>query len=1826
MVHSNLKSLLSSYNASQLHSAGPHTYAHITGRGIHFHNTQNGTSRVFWPERWLGESQQLNTSRRTPLGDTTNDASDHHGSSLHENVTARKSISKDSVTSTRDLFRSSKSTSTPNTSVTSHDSGAHQIDSAGGNVAAAAPGGNTAGSGASYTGTSHQHASLSIPPHRSGAAGPGIGASNAAAAAAHSLRKANHIAYNPFQRLGKQLNPAGTNAIAFSISQNIFAIAEKKLNPSIHIYDTESFEHLMTLSNATKIEFKCLSFSRDGKFLVALGSLPDFSICVWNVETGELMCTAAASSQTISVSFDPRDSTQLCSSGANGHLVFWTLSAGTLRSIEPQLIAADLLDNTQVLCHTWGRNSDIFVGAEDGDIFHFSSIHAPGDIMSPDQIEGTESIRAMTVSKYHLITGSDDGILRFYSLDTKEFCRQIQVAASEGQVMEEEQDDSTESNPHKVRLSPTSSVSSDIASLVLNPPYDTLIVGSADGSLYQVHLENYSDRSTVVNDIRLHSMRISSKLLVESHCGSVNGMCLVGNSEQKLLATAGEDGSVRLWNYSQGTMRTKLQFNVSFTSLKSVNNLLFLGSSMGYLRVIDISSFLVSSVETPEIIYCARLRRFSVEQLDVDSVGNCVVRFSDNYIAVLTVHKPDEEDEHPAPLQVTHSSMYALHFAGFIKSDTRLTCIRMTNQNSFFVANDECGLMLFKIPSKAQYGSAPDYLINTDVFNQKKWKLDYPVLDLTLLASAKGKLEIITLSLDKSIKHYDLGSSGSVSTLNPIQEVESHLKANYASVALSSDFQYVASGTDDGILWVRNVKAGLEQDTASDNSTFTYRHNAMEGGIKSVCFGSSDNPLLIFSCGGDGAVFVSEVSAHGSLSNPHENSSSDLISHPEPAQDESTLYLPSDAYGADSEEQPLITQLSDEEQSYSQSLSVAERERTEKVLAQMREEFDRLHHENEEVPDDEKLPASEFILDEEYVATIEKHHDEQVKILRERIKNDNLKKELLTQRIIDECFTKMEKHNENINGLYETQLCVTNYSLPKIDSNKTKLLQKMNFMRSVEEVDLKSRRKVAITRDLEGGFADEAAQQGENGANGESARVRADTNQDDDEQGFDDEHIFHKYVMSEYDIKNRTPIDIPQPDETGAILYNKFDLYTRQRKVTQMWLLHGQIQQLKRNFNTTFKDVQDLKVTVLNKIDRVNSHIVDIVDDLEYDPNEYIYNVEKVNNNILEVKDEEVDAEKWVDPEENARREEEELRKRAALENSKEGVIIERALQMMMDGRLEDKSKKKAGVDEIPKPACLEKPAEELTDQEKKQIVEYEKAVKELEEEETKKRKQQEAKLKNAQNDIADTCNVFDQKLKSLFASKLQCDRTIFELELAIIKLAQSILDHEDNLTKQRQHKEVETQLEQQNTEYVHTVQQFEKTVHEYTKLCDDSVRTIADMERSFKENMLAFMKHYQQQHPSDYSTKEMQDVVDRLSRIFPKSKSLKLKIPTRQEFMHRTQSDSDPFADISAEKEWMPPALTQPVKRPENATDWLWEKFLELRKEKILLEYSYLMRMHDLEKRRDEEQRLRDYTRQLEEIISRQIKERNKFNEKVLREQYNLDYLFNFKQGQIEVEQQAVVTDYGDAALISKQNIIDLNRQIMQNARQNIDQMRKIMDLSKKIEQINWENEALLFEADDKDDVYQRFQRLRVTKEMQNVLKTGHNNQELQERDRDRLVEQIEHTKQNRTQRIKEKKKIVLKIAKNVDRTSKENTTLTTQLDQLQRIVKERKMIHDLQSTTAAKERQNQKMKQLRMERKLKDLSQAQTTELDYLRETIQVLRQRTFPSFALVKKSGGI
>jgi len=164
----------------------------------------------------------------------------------------------------------------------------------------------------------------------------------------------------------------------------------------------------------------------------------------------------------------------------------------------------------------------------------------------------------------------------------------------------------------------------------------------------------------------------------------------------------------------------------------------------------------------------------------------------------------------------------------------------------------------------------------------------------------------------------------------------------------------------------------------------------------------------------------------------------------------------------------------------------------------------------------------------------------------------------------------------------------------------------------------------------------------------------------------------------------------------------------------------------------------------------------------------------------VQVRDNEVSAERWVSPEERERLHkaaEEAAAREAAAQGDNLG---RRGLMNMMNGTLETRREEDEIFIELVRPAWMdEKEAEYLSEDEKAQIKEFEDKVKKLAAEREKRAKGLLTELAKLRVEIQDICKTFNERVVGLKDTKMVFDGALYECELLVIRLAQARL-HRD--------------------------------------------------------------------------------------------------------------------------------------------------------------------------------------------------------------------------------------------------------------------------------------------------------------------------------------------------------------------------------------------------------------------------------------------------------------
>merc|ERR1712139_405202 len=125
--------------------------------------------------------------------------------------------------------------------------------------------------------------------------------------------------------------------------------------------------------------------------------------------------------------------------------------------------------------------------------------------------------------------------------------------------------------------------------------------------------------------------------------------------------------------------------------------------------------------------------------------------------------------------------------------------------------------------------------------------------------------------------------------------------------------------------------------------------------------------------------------------------------------------------------------------------------------------------------------------------------------------------------------------------------------------------------------------------------------------------------------------------------------------------------------------------------------------------------------------------------------------------------------------------------------------------------------------------------------------------------------------------------------------------------------------------------------------------------------------------------------------------------------------------------------------------------------------------------------------------------------------------------QGQVEVQQAAVVTDYSDAVVIDKEVVESRNRRILQLGQEKVGTLGTTKEFRKKLNLIHWEHKMLAMQTTDLEERTKDVHMLRVTKGLQSLLKGGEEGRNKADADLlERKIEHLNSTTQQKEQALK--------------------------------------------------------------------------------------------------------
>uniref|UniRef100_A0A7S0Y3F9 Uncharacterized protein n=2 Tax=Hemiselmis andersenii TaxID=464988 RepID=A0A7S0Y3F9_HEMAN len=836
------------------------------------------------------------------------------------------------------------------------------------------------------------------------------------------------------------------------------------------------------------------------------------------------------------------------------------------------------------------------------------------------------------------------------------------------------------------------------------------------------------------------------------------------------------------------------------------------------------------------------------------------------------------------------------------------------------------------------------------------------------------------------------------------------------------------------------------------------------------------------------------------------------------------------------------------------ALNAARKNATREQLRGLKATLDALLEHNENAPEIERIPREEIVLDRELRDSIIKDGDQRVLATQTKIRRDNTVKDLMAKRIKELAWDSMSVHGAKLLS-FTTAQTVHNFPI-RVPTEQEKLaIEKVRAMRRIEISMTKAQKKeLGMSNSLiELAVADTAA--------GGDAAARVAEAAEGVLQGETAEDPDEVWIRNQDD----------------PCLYHRFEVSTRERKTSQIIMLEDCITRAKQSFNTLFDDFMKRKVVVLGKIEEKNLRIVEIQEELG--SNEELFdarlNDEEQPDRVLIVEDSDVKVEKWVSKEEIRRRQEEE---EAAKKKGEGEDAADRALMGMMGGTLAGESKVNKLNETLEKPAHLTPgEGEELTEEQAKELKEWEAQKKALEAEQETYRKALEGENKKLRAEILEECKKFDDGMQELVDARLKTDYNVYEQELYKIKLIQAVAQEEDDIAASIALKKSLTEMDERREGAARAVDEFSSEVSEAERQLEGLKTDSANNEKHFKKEVV------------DPASAGSKDVAEMLLRTYRRRGDLRE----------------------------LPPALS----------DEVMQRAEELLEEAVQHDGLVAEAQAAAQAVRGELERLTWTLKQMDDSIHAAEEELQELETRMMSAGSDLDLTLMLKQGQVEVEQAAVATDFSDAEIVEKGVIHANNSLITTSGKEKVAILFEIKDFRKGIHVLQWENSRLDLEEEELLQRTKDLQLLRVTKGLQSIIKgsdegkTAHENSSLEKL--------VSYQTKVHGQRVKEKAKSVEGLTAQARVAGRENAELDEDIFALESAVVERQRLCELQGTAAqqgegrAKKSEESKMRMMVTHRKLLDLAKAQTREIELMREELVRLRARTFPSFAQLSQA---
>ncbi|CAF0746511.1 unnamed protein product [Brachionus calyciflorus] len=853
-----------------------------------------------------------------------------------------------------------------------------------------------------------------------------------------------------------------------------------------------------------------------------------------------------------------------------------------------------------------------------------------------------------------------------------------------------------------------------------------------------------------------------------------------------------------------------------------------------------------------------------------------------------------------------------------------------------------------------------------------------------------------------------------------------------------------------------------------------------------------------------------------------------------------------------------------------------------------------------------KLKEHEFYLDLEELERLHKEADTEILKIKDKTEFDNLSKLFIREQIKKECWDGMKVKGRGIQA-FNSNLLVENYSLKERTQEELKSLERVKMIRRIELMAQKTRSELTVDLMKRDNIT-------------ELAELDEDEQKDVDNASNSSGQGSNNYISPNLVQLSYKGSIGPLFNGDSSLFYHQFELFTREQKWMQIILIQDALFRIKENFNKEFELVMQRKHQEIAKIKEKNQRLKQIYIDLneEQQLSEPQFGDAENPELLFDVKDDEIKVEKYLTPEQRKQLEEQLAEEARRRELEKLDNWRERGLMDMMSGvlqiRREDELKK-----DIPIPPFVkEKPKEEWTPEEHKIYQVYEQKVKELNEEREKLRKQLHAEIGKINEQIQECYVNFDNILLNLHLRKVKTQQAIYQEELKIVRLFNSLVVDTELETYERQLNTKLDNLKEQKKEITQEIQHLKKSLDSFREEFD--ILTAED-----KSQEKAFLREFSDVPPG---------VRDQLLKLYKKRTNKR--VPINKTNLNPTPHNvpelgvDNPFSDRPSTAQQLHfhemdtqaslAELDNYEHAPSGCDHSVWERFINVRRNKIAMENTLKIKNLNinemnlyLQKRMEED----DFKKK---EIDEYSKNSLAMQELRLKAHHNLQIQLLMKQGQVEINPGAYVHNFENCLLINRKVVESLNKIIQHHGKQKITIMVDSKDFRKGIRQLEWEHHKMKMIIEDYITKQRDITYLKLTREVQEYLNSEDYDAKKQKEIavlEDTIAyqaKQYEKVYKNKTKKVNEIRNFSIKVANN-------NDHLDDNLKDTNVSLYDRKHINEEMTGKTIETIRQEKFQQIIQRRKLVDLAKAQAQEVAFLRSEVERLRMKTFPALVQIE-----